>query len=289
MANMTGKEEKFNIKIDQEVNVLYLKGGNYAHCGFSHFLERLGCSVTAKTDEESLLECFQESQLNAFNIFGGVKYHCLIFDVFSASQKSFAALKRLRSVYAQLPPIIALATPEQSFKPLDFLGMGFDGVIGYPMSEKEFVIQLSKHLGIEHSGGLLQSSTFLLEEKMDTLPVISLKTYSTILSQSGKLGMSLQPLYDTFLEELKDYMRQFITSFETGERSRYEPLIVAIRGLCATMGASQVYQMASTIESYSRQEQEDQVGILLPFLIEKYLILEEYITHWQREQSIKAA
>lgn len=286
---MAKRNEKSGFRIEQEVNVLYLKGGNYAHCGFSHFLERLGCNVTSRTDEESLLEVFQESQFNAFNIFGGVQYHCLIFDVFSASQKSFTALKKLKASYTQLPPIIALATPEQAFKPLDFLGLGFDGVIGFPLSEKEFLIQLKKFLGIEISEANIQSSTFFLEEKIEALPVISLKTYSTILSQSGKLGMSLQPLYDTFLEELRDYMGQFIRSFESGERSRYEPLIMAIRGLCATMGASQVYQMASTIESYSRQDQENMVGELLPFLIEKYLILEEYINHWQREQSDKAA
>ncbi|MFO7978175.1 MAG: Hpt domain-containing protein [Bacteroidales bacterium] len=272
---MTGKE--CNVRMNQEVNILYLKGGNYAHGGFSRFLEKLNCNVTTETDEESLLECYQESQLNAFNIFGGEKYHCLIFDVFSASQKSFTAIKRLKSTYAQLPPIIALTTPEQSFKPLDFMGMGFDCVIGFPMSEKDFVLKLNKCLGIEHSSGAHISPSQLLDQEMDTLPVISLKTYSTILSQSGKMGLSLQPLYDTFLEELKDYMKQFITFYETKDRSHYEPVIMAIRGLCATMGASQVYQMASTIESCSGQEQEDQVGALLPFLIEKFLILEEYI------------
>ncbi len=274
---MTEKENLCNIKVDQEVNILYLKGGNYAHVGFSRFLEKLGYNVTTHTDEESFLECYQESQVNAFNIFGGRKYHCLIFDVFSASQKSIMTVKRLKDLYPHLPPMIALTTPEQSFKPLDLLGMRFDCIIGFPISEKEFIVKLNNCLGIEHSAAPRVSSNDLLEEKMDALPVISLKTYSMILSQSDKLGLSLQPLYTTFLEELKDYIRQFITSYETKDRSHYEPVIMAIRGLCATMGASQVYQMASTIESCSRQEQEDQVGALLPFLIEKFLILEEYI------------
>lgn len=274
---MVEKENLCRLKVEQEVNILYLRGGNYAHIGFSHFLEKLGYNVITHTDEESFLECYQESQVNAFNIFGGRKYHCMIFDVFSASQKSIMAVKRLKSLYAHLPPLIALTTPEQSFKPLDFLGMRFDCIIGFPTSEKEFILKLNQCLGIEQSSAASVSSSDLLDEKIDTLPVISLKTYSMILSQSDKLGQSLQPLYNSFLEELKDYMRQFITSFETEDRSHYEPVIMAIRGLCATMGASQVYQMASTIESCSRQEQKDQVGALLPFLIEKFLILEDYI------------
>lgn len=275
--------------LNPRMHVLYLKGGNYAHGGFSQFLREQGYEVTSFADEKALLDCYHESQVNAFNIFGGEKYHCLIFDVFSASQKSFSAVRHLRSTYSELPPIIALITPEQSFGPLNLQRQGFDHTIAFPLPGNEFIQQLRLLTGNDHRHGATRTNCKLADDKMEGFPVISLKTYLILSDHAGSCGFSLLPLYNSFLEELNANLKLFIDSYEKQNRSQYEPLIISIRGLCATMGASQIYQLANRMESFSRQGQTDQMGMLLPYLIEKYLILKDYISHWERRQRVFAA
>jgi CheY-like chemotaxis protein len=271
----------------KEIHILYLKGGNYVHCGFSNFLEQIGCKVTTASNEEDLYKFFHESQINAFNIFDRKEYDCIIFDIFSSTQNSFAALRHLKNSYQVLPPMIGLTTPEQSLLQHNFKEKGFDHIVGFPIPDREFLELLSKWVG--HRSPFNLDIDRDLPEAINALPVISLKTYSAIRSQAGKNGFSLLPLYRSFLGELENYIRQFIDYFESNERGNYETTIIAIRGLCATMGANQVYQVSNHIESWSRKGQHDQVGNLLPFLIEKFLILQEFIEQWQNNDNVIAA
>jgi CheY-like chemotaxis protein len=277
----------FNVPGD--IHVLYLKGGNYAHNGFSDFLEQLGCKVSVATNDEKFVQQFHEAQVNAFNIFGNDDYKCLILDLFSASDKSFSALRQLRQTYSSLPPVIGLTTPEQSLKLSNLKSRGFDEVVGYPLPRQELIESFYRWIGQEQPAETQNSFGLPPEEKFDNYPVMSLRTYSSLSEQAGKNGFSLLPLYTAFLGEMDDYVKQFIKAYEVQDRSIYEPTIIAIKGLCATMGASQVYQVASRIEGFSRNEQPDQVGVMLPFLIEKYLVLKEYITQWKKRQGIVAA
>lgn len=280
---------KLNTTLTKEIHILYMQGGNYAHSGFAGFLEQLGCKVTTVSNEDQLFENYHETQINAFNIFGGEKYHCIFFDVFSSIQNSYSAIKRLKEAYAELPPLIALTTPEQSLLQNNFIVKGFDFVIGFPMSDKEFIVQLKGLLGIEDPVFDVSSTSLLPDDQMEGYPVISLKTYSAILTQAGRNNFSLLPVYKAFLCELDSYIRKFIDAYENNDRSIYEPTIVAIRGLCATMGATQVYQIANRIETSSRKELFEEVGALLPYLIEKFLVLKEFISQWKRDQTVIAA
>lgn len=237
----------------------------------------LNCRVTPVSDGGQFLRIYNESQLNPLHIFGQTPVSCLLLDLHFASQKTMEVLRQLRERFTALPPVIGLCRPQAAKHAEKYYEKGFNEMIIFPGQTQKLRDSLKKYLGIKGK----KPDKFLKDVPIDTfdhLPVINLKTYSIFAELAKLQQFPMEDLFTSFLDEMEVFINRLIRNFEEGNINDCEKLSISIKSLSGTLGASQLAQTARYMEVKLKENQWQVAGQWLPYLIEKYLILREYMS-----------
>ncbi len=260
---------------------------------FSERLRQMGCEITIASNFKEAMKFYNETQVNPFNLFGTVKYDFIVMSIFPHLENGISTITGLRKTFYSLPPVFALLEPGLNGSTNRFvrrlLKKGFDDAIVFPNDETHIrsVFQQWKNnkemLMQKH-----QRQVFCLSS-IDKAPVISLQTYTNFSEQAAKNRFSLAKLYNTFVEEMENYIASFIWSYEKSDAITCEKLITTIRGMSGSMGASQLYLIANQVDIKLKSMQFREVGELLPFLIEKHLVMKDFVSQIPFDKKIFVA
>ncbi|GEM_PF-1990278 len=260
---------------------------------FSERLRQMGCEITIASNFKEAMKFYNETQVNPFNLFGTVKYDFIVMSIFPHLENGISTITGLRKTFYSLPPVFALLEPGLNGNTNRFvrrlLKKGFDDAIVFPNDETHIrsVFQQWKNnkemLMQKH-----QRQVFCLSS-IDKAPVISLQTYTNFSEQAAKNRFSLAKLYNTFVEEMENYIASFIWSYEKSDAITCEKLITTIRGMSGSMGASQLYLIANQVDIKLKSMQFREVGELLPFLIEKHLVMKDFVSQIPFDKKIFVA
>ncbi len=260
---------------------------------FSERLRQMGCEITIASNFKEAMKFYNETQVNPFNLFGTVKYDFIVMSIFPHLENGISTITGLRKTFYSLPPVFALLEPGLNGNTNRFvrrlLKKGFDDAIVFPNDETHIrsVFQQWKNnkemLMQKH-----QRQVFCLSS-IDKAQVISLQTYTNFSEQAAKNRFSLAKLYNTFVEEMENYIASFIWSYEKSDAITCEKLITTIRGMSGSMGASQLYLIANQVDIKLKSMQFREVGELLPFLIEKHLVMKDFVSQIPFDKKIFVA
>jgi DNA-binding response OmpR family regulator/HPt (histidine-containing phosphotransfer) domain-containing protein len=235
------------------------------------------CRVTPVSDGGQFLQIYNESQLNPLLIFGQTPVSCLLLDLVFASQKTMEVLRQLRERFSALPPVIGLCRPQTAKHVDKYYEKGFNEMIVFTGETQKLRDSLKKYMGRTAR----KPDKFQKDIPIDTfdhLPVINLKTYSIFAELATLQQFPMEDLFSSFMDEMEVFINRLIRNFEEGNINDCEKLSISIKSLSGTLGASQLAQTARYVEVKLKEKQWQLAGQWLPYLIEKYLILREYMS-----------
>ncbi len=239
-------------------------------------LSPLNCQVTATSNGRQFIRHYTESRLNPFQIFGQTTVSCLLLDLLHASRKTLEVLGELRQRFSDLPPVVGLCHPQMARHTSNYLQKGFDDMIVFSAGEGHLQNSLKKYMGGRGSkSGKNPIDTPI--NVFDHLPVINLKTYALFAELAALQQFPVESLFFSFMDEMDGFVNRLIDHYEQGNSRDCEKLAVSIRSLSGTLGASQLNQTARLLQIKLKEKHWQEAGRWLPYLIEKYLVLKDYM------------
>lgn len=236
----------------------------------------LGCKISIANDSRQFFSQYHESLLNPFSIFGSLPFDGIILDLVNAFQKSLEVLRELREWFPGPPPIIGLCPPSIVCHPEVLKGKGIDTLFAFPAREKTLQEQLRDFL--LKSGVARQAHKLDLQKgKSEDLPVVNLKTLGLFRELAVMQSFPLEELLQSFFDEMGSFISRLIGLYERGNIEECERLIISIRSLGGTLGASQLAQTARLMEFSIKAGEGEKIGQWLPYLIEEFLTLRELL------------
>lgn len=235
----------------------------------------MSCHLSIANDANQFFRQFTESQLNPFRIFGTQTISAILLDLVYATRKTLEALKELRERFSTLPPVIGLCKPSLVGHSGQFLESGVEKLVAFPDQERALRVQLRNFLEKSQNDQALQKQIFQ-PVPPGNLHVVNLKTYELLKNLSHLQKFPLEQLFQSFLQEMEDLVIRLSKALEQGNVSDCERLIISVRSLSGTLGASQMAQVARQMELSLKNGKPDESGLWLPFLIEQFLVLREF-------------
>ncbi len=251
-------------------------------------LESMGCQVKYASNGQEALKIFQESQINAFNIFGGIHFDIIFLDIRMPILDGFQTIEQLRSNYSDLPPIVALSANSLPEEIAEYQEAGFEDYLIKPVTLedleriiKKWVVQKQKMQDLR-SG---KSNNELKEDFIKT-PIVNKHTLDVILNTiKGDQGILFQ-LIDTFVEDMDRIHEKIQQAMATDDVASLQLLILTTKGLSGNMGASQLHEISMYIDKCFREEMTEKALEMIPFLMERYFILKTELSVYYSSLSL---
>ncbi len=243
-------------------------------------LESLGCKVTIAPDGQKALELYQENVINAFNIFGNVEYDLILMDLFMPVMDGVSATKEFRSKYKELPPIIGISAHDidKSFQELHKLD--FDDFITKPISVSSLENLLYKwknRVNKNNDSNISGTEDIFIENLDNKVPIVNENTMNNILKQADGNVVKIRNVLNSFIKDMDDHYEKFNNALKNNEQEAIKNIILTVKGISATIGASRVHEISIRIEKYVTQNQLDQAKKLFKIMIEKYNEFKKYV------------
>jgi len=248
-------------------------------------LEEMGCSVKIASNGLQAIEMFKETEINAFDIFGRVYYDIILMDQVMPVMNGQTAVGILRKEFSKLPPVIVL-TADESFAVDDrYLKLGFDDCLIKPVNASELYDKIKLTIKERAIPQPVEKREVISLEDIDSRPVVNQNTLDLIIKNAATNNFDIGIVFDSFFEDMDRIYLQSLAAVEMSDNNALKLLVMTVKGLSGTIGASQLHATAKIMDRYIRNEQFDDAKALLPLSTEKYGIfknkIKEEIHHLQ--------
>ena len=240
-------------------------------------LEEMGCRVTIASNGKEALDLFRETAINAFDIFANIQYDIILMDHFMPVMDGITALKKLKQHYENIPPVIALTADESFVYNEKFVETGFNDCIIKPVKASKLFEVISNYVTTDKNKGAGDKLELFSVEEIEKKPIIHKNTIDLIVKQAKENNFDVSLLFDSFIEDMERIHKESLTAVEMNDYNSLKLIVMSIKGLSGSIGASQVHATAKLMDRYIRNEQEDEAANLLPLLAEKYTIFKNKV------------
>ncbi len=240
-------------------------------------LEDMGCSVSIASNGQAAVEMYRETAINAFDIFAKIHYDIILMDQVMPVMDGVSALQKLKKDYEVLPPVVLL-TADESFAIDDkYKEKGFNDCLIKPIRPEQLYDTLCELIK-ERTASLTQKKQeYLNVEDIEKKPVINKKTLDLIMGHAKQNQFNIELLFESFIDDMERIYTQTLSALEMNDTNALKLIIMTVKGLSGSIGASQVHATAKIIDRYIRNEQYEDATNLIPLLTEKYTIFKNKI------------
>jgi hypothetical protein len=235
----------------------------------------LNCNVKVALNQNEFLRFLGESQVNPFGLFGQISFGCLILDVIHSSQKTLEFIRTFKEQFSALPPMLGLSNKNSLKLSKSLFKDDLDEILVLPDQTSVLKQALESFLAnnqqINHLSGQIKIS-----QAYEEYPVLNLRSYNLFSELAIKQEFPLETLFRDFINEIEYFVSNLIKEFEAGNYKNCLRQLTSVKSVSGTLGASQLYHISKNIELKIKENQLEEVGNMIPFLIEKFLILKDY-------------
>ncbi len=278
-ADITPVAMQDSVPDELNMSVLLVEDKEENQKVLSLMLESIGCQVKIASNGKDALDLYKETVVNAFGIFGRVDYDAIIMDMHMPVMDGIAAAKELRRTYNELPPVIGLSASVLDNSTNVFNDLGFDDYLTKPVEIELLTKKLhywnKKNKTENIKSGIIPEESFI--DNIEKYPVINESTIKNIIKKVGNNVDNIKNLLNSFIDDMDNYYHKAIDAFKNNDEKTIMRIIIAIKGLSATIGASQVYEISKRMEHFAEEENFDQVKKLFPILIDKYTVFKDFV------------
>jgi len=251
-------------------------------------LESMGCQVKYASNGQEALHIFQESQINAFNIFGGVRFDIIFLDIRMPILDGFQTIGQLKSNYGDLPPIIALSANSLPEEIAEYQEAGFEDYLIKPVTLEDLERIIKKWVVLKQKAqdSRISISNNELKEEFIKTPIVNKHTLDVILNTIKGDQSILFELIDVFVDDMDRIHDKIQQALVTDDIASLQLLILTIKGLSGNMGASQLHEISMYIDRCFREEMPEKALEMIPFLVERYFVLKAELSVYYSSLSL---
>jgi len=240
-------------------------------------LEKLGCTVVVADNGKNALEIYQESEINAFDIFGKIKFDLILMDINMPVMDGEEATRLLKQNFLNIPPIIGL-TANVEKKDIDrYKSIGMDDVLSKPIKFDELEKKLSYWLGVNKDKQLRKELELIDAVDIDNLPVLNPNTLKAITKQVKDSDFSMVEIFSSFISDMENIYKRWINAIEMNDFHSLKLVVMTVKGLSGNIGASQIHETARQIDKYLKVNQNQKAAAMMPMLARRYEAFKQHI------------
>ncbi len=283
-SELKEQEEKFDEYI-QNIDINDIKGSSVLLVEdkvvnqkvVSLMLEKLGCTVTVAKDGLHAIELFKESQVNAFDIFGKIKYDLILMDVNMPEKDGVEATEYIKKNFRNLPPIIGLTANVTDEDKLKYTKIGMDDVLSKPVKIETLEKKISYWLTLHKNKSMQEELLSIDTTEVEKLPILNPNTLKAISRQTKDSDFDLIDIFESFISDMEDIYNKWLNAIEMNDYHFLKHVVMTVKGLCGNIGASQMYETARKVDRYFKAGQDRKAAAMMPELAMRYEALKQHI------------
>jgi HPt (histidine-containing phosphotransfer) domain-containing protein len=102
------------------------------------------------------------------------------------------------------------------------------------------------------------------------IPVLNLMTINSIISQANGNEKLIHEIFESFVYDVQNMINQIEIAIKNNDFKQFKLIIHTMKGLSATIGASQLHQIAKEMDLFLKNEQYVEASNCIPSLITIY-------------------
>lgn len=207
-------------------------------------LKKAGCTLLTAENGKEALQLFEPHQFDA-----------ILMDIQMPIMDGVEATQTLKKQYkpSELPPIIGLSANAMEGDAEKYIGLGLDDYLAKPITFQSLYTKLAKWL-------LKAETQDEVSNQKEIKNIINIDTIQNLLELVGN-RTSLMPLFESFQTDSEQLITEIQKNWQKGEYEVFRKNVHTLKGLCGTVGASQMYENCKNIEIwYKNQELEKIIG-----------------------------
>ncbi len=240
-------------------------------------LKEMGCRVTMAENGKQALDLIHEANINAFNIFGELRYDIVIMDHIMPVMDGVTAAQEIRKRFKNVPPLVLLTADESFAEDDKFRKSGFDDVLIKPVKPEQLQEKVLHWIKADAAEGQKEKFEIYSREEIDKKPVVNENTLELIIRHAEENHFRVDELFRSFIEDMELIYDQILSAIELNDYNALNLIMLSVKGLSGNIGASQVHATAKLIDRCLRNEAYEDAKELLPLLAEKYSIFKNRI------------
>jgi CheY-like chemotaxis protein len=202
-------------------------------------------------------------------------YHVVFMDLQMPVMDGYEATRRMRAdprYYAQ--PLVAMTAHAMAEERERCKAMGMNGHLSKPIEPEDLYAMLSRYytqvskpdVAVKLGSPVVKAVIPVVD---NGLPVVEGLDTSSGLRRAGKNVKLYRKMLETFVSDYADYHQTFMSYMSNAQWGESERLAHTLKGLTATLGASEVAIPAGDLESASKANQVDESKVALEALMLK--------------------
>ncbi len=250
------------IEVEEKLNarILLVEDNKVNQQVASLMLQRMGCEVTVAGNGMEALTSFVENE-----------FDLIFMDVQMPGMDGVEATQQLKKQFKKLPPIIGLSANALEGDAEKFIKLGMDDYLSKPFTYQSLYQKLIQKIKVEQKPDGKDNSAFNQEIlKIKALPPVNFKVLDELKALSGGNIDFIRELWDNFCNDCKDLHNQIEWLRTKEEWQELIKPLHTMKGLCGTIGASQMFELCKTINLKLKSNQLAEIDVFLDLL--KYFI-----------------
>lgn len=105
---------------------------------------------------------------------------------------------------------------------------------------------------------------------LNNVPVLNKQTIDSIILQANGNSTIIQEIFESFVYDVQNMIDQIDIAIKNSDYKQFKVIIHTIKGLSATIGASQLHVVAKEIDQLLKEDKNKEAISLVPFLSQIY-------------------
>lgn len=183
--------------------------------------------------------------LEALSKIGKNQYDLILMDIQMPLMDGIEATKIIKEKYDHVPPIIGLSANAMEGDAEKYKREGMDDYVAKPITSEQLLVKLRQWLTGDNLRGAAKPKINKPVQPVQDVEVMNIKTFNDIKDIAGENG--LKEIYDSFMQDATALIADSEKAMKENDNNQLYKSIHTLKGLCGTVGASQLHELAKTI------------------------------------------
>lgn len=205
-------------------------------------LKKAGCTLLTAENGKKALQLFQPHQFDA-----------ILMDIQMPIMDGVETTQLLKKQYKpeELPPIIALSANAMEGDAEKYIRLGLDDYLAKPITFQSLYTKLAKWL-------LKSEKQHKVSSKKEIKNIINIDIIQNLLDSVGDNTL-LMPLFESFQTDSQQLIAAIQQNWKEEDYENFKKNVHTLKGLCGTVGASQMYENCKSIEIWHKNQELEKI------------------------------
>ena len=177
-------------------------------------------------------------------------YDLILMDIQMPIMGGIETTKILKDKFSDVAPIVGLSANAMEGDAENFMQSGLDDYITKPITSNTLLKKLNKWLNIAETKKTKVFETIKkasgITDAIEQMNIINEEVYNDIRKVSAESNL-INEIYGSFFVDAENLIKECAHAFETNDYKQLQRAVHTLKGLCGTVGATQMFELNKII------------------------------------------